>query len=414
VRRVVAGVGVALSFLAASMSAFAQETGATNEHWVGTWATAAVARPGAAPAQSAAVDEASSEDFGDSQLHLENRTLRQVVDTTIGGERIRVVFSNAFGTDPLEIGAAQIALHEKDSSIVAKSGHPLTFARRRSGTIPAGSVLISDPVNLVVPDFARLAIDLYLPAEAAASTSPVTMHPDALQRSYVSLPGDHTGAPDLPVRTTTQAWSFLARVEVTAPAPVGAVVAFGDSITDGTRWPHDLAKRLAARGLKLAVLNQGISGNQLLADGAGPSALARFDRDVLVQSGATHVIVLESINDIGIGFDDPWPGVDDLILGHRQLIERAHGRGLKIYGATLTPFEGSLYWTPEGEAKRRALNEWIRTSKAYDGVIDFDAAVRDPNAPTKLQSHYDPGDHLHLNDAGYRAMANAINLGLFE
>ena len=215
-RRLVAGVGVALCVLAASMSAFAQETGATNEHWVGTWATAAIARPGPAPAQSA-VGEASTEDFGDAQPHFDNRTLRQVVDTTIGGERIRVVFSNAFGTDPLEIGAAQIALHEKDSSIVAKSGRPLTFARRRSGTIPAGSVLISDPVNLAVPDFARLAIDLYLPARAATSTSPVTMHPDALQRSYVSLPGDHTGASDLPVMTTTQAWSFLARVEVTAP-----------------------------------------------------------------------------------------------------------------------------------------------------------------------------------------------------
>ena len=253
-------------------------------------------------------------------------------------------------------------------------------------------MLISDPVNLAVPDFARLAIDLYLPAQAAASTSPVTMHPDAPQRSYVSLPGDHTGTSDLPVMTTTQTWSFLARVEVMAAPPVGAVVAFGDSITDGTRWPHDLAKRLAVRGLKLAVLNQGISGNQLLADGAGPSALARFDRDVLVQSGATHVIVLESINDIGIGFDDPWPGVGDLILGHRQLIERAHGRGLKIYGASLTPFEGSLYWTPEGEAKRQALNEWIQTAEgAYDGVIDFDAAVRDPNAPTKLQSAVQSG-----------------------
>ena len=219
-RRLVAGVGVALCVLTASMSAFAQETGATNEHWVGTWATAAIARPGPAPAQSA-VGEASSEDFGDAQPHFENRTLRQVVDTTIGGDRIRVVFSNAFGTDPLEIGAAQIALHEKDSSIVAKSGRPLTFARRRSGTIPAGSVLISDPVNLAVPDFARLAIDLYLPARAATSTSPVTMHPDALQRSYVSLPGDHTGASDLPVMTTTQAWSFLARVEVTAPPQLG-------------------------------------------------------------------------------------------------------------------------------------------------------------------------------------------------
>jgi lysophospholipase L1-like esterase len=403
-----AGVGVALVVLAVRMSALAQENGVPNEHWVGTWATAAIAGPRPTPAETAAAYEDS---FG--SLPLENHTLRQIVDATIGGELIRVVFSNAFGTDPLEIGAAQIALHEKDSTIMP-SGRPLTFARRRSGTIPAGSVLISDPVSLTVPDFARLAIDLYLPRGSAAQASPVTIHPDALHGSYLSLPGDHTGVPDLPVMTTTKAWFLLARVEVAASAPVGVVVAFGDSITDGTRWPRDLARRLAARGLRLAVLNQGISGNQLLDDGAGPSALARFDRDVLVQSGATHVIVLEGINDIGIGFDDPWPGVEDLILGHRQLIERAHGRGLKIYGATLTPFEGSLYWTAEGEAKRRALNEWIRTGKAYDGVIDFDAAVRDPNAPTKLQSRYDSGDHLHLNDAGYQAMANAIDLGLFE
>ena len=288
-RRLVAGVGIALCVLAASMSAFAQETGATNEHWVGTWATAAIARPGPASAQSA-VGEASTEDFGDAQPHFDNRTLRQVVDTTIGGERIRVVFSNAFGTDPLEIGAAQIALHEMDSSIVAKSGRPLTFARRRSGTIPAGSELISDPVNLAVPDFARLAIDLYLPARAATSTSPVTMHPDALQRSYVSLPGDHTGASDLPGMTTTQAWFFLARVEVTAPRQAGAVVAFGDSITDGTRsrpiqrrWP-DRPGEAPGASIRTCRAQPGHCRQPLLGDGAGVSALARFDRDVLVQS----------------------------------------------------------------------------------------------------------------------------------
>jgi lysophospholipase L1-like esterase len=420
----VAGVGFALAVLAAFTFAFVQETSAANEHWVGTWSTAVVAHPRSVPAESAAAYQAPSTPlpqlirskvgFEDGGPHFANHTLRQIVDTTIGGERVRVVFSNAFGTDSLEIGSAQIALQESDSAIVAKSSMPLTFASRRSATIPAGFVLVSDPVSLTVPDFARLAIDLYLPSDSATWTSPATTHPDALQSSYVSFPGDYTGVSDLPVMTTTKAWFFLASVEVSGSAAIGAIVAFGDSITDGTRWPHELAKRLADRSLRFAVINQGISGNQLLADGAGASAIARFDRDVLAQSGATHVIVLESINDIGIGFNDPWPSVNDLILGHRQLIKRARGSGLKIYGATLTPFEGSLYWTPEGEAKRQALNEWIRTGKAYDGVIDFDAAVRDPSLPARLRPQYDPGDHLHLNDAGYRAMANSIDLGLFE
>jgi lysophospholipase L1-like esterase len=221
--------------------------------------------------------------------------------------------------------------------------------------------------------------------------------------------------------TTTQAWFFLARVEVAAPERVGAIVAFGDSITDGTRstpntnnrWPDQLAKRLAASSTKLGVLNEGIAGNRVLCDGAGVSALARFDRDVLVQTGATHVVVLESINDIGIGRNSPSPSAADLIVAHRQLIDRAHAHGLLIYGATLTPFEGAAYATPEGEAKRQALNDWIRTSKAYDGVVDFDAAVRDPAAPARIQQRFNPGDNLHMNDAGYQAMADAIDLGLF-
>ena len=169
-----------------------------------------------------------------------------------------------------------------------------------------------------------------------------------------------------------------------------------------------------AENIKMGVLNEGIAGNRVLGDGAGVSALARFDRDVLVQTGVTHVIVLESINDIGIARDSPCPSAADLIAGQQQLIERAHARGLKIYGATLTPFEGAAYWTAEGEAKRKAFNEWIRTGKAYDGVIDFDAAVRDPNAPTKVLPAFNPGDNLHMNDAGYEAMAKAVSLALFR
>jgi lysophospholipase L1-like esterase len=213
-------------------------------------------------------------------------------------------------------------------------------------------------------------------------------------------------------------WFFLTRVEVQSAAS-GTIVALGDSITDGTastidtnnRWPDHLARRLSAAGVRMSVLNAGIGGNRVLAEGNGPSALARFERDVLAQPGVTTVIVLEGINDIGQARRSPAPSAADLIAGHKQLIERAHARGLRIFGATLTPFEGANYWTPEGEAKRQALNDWIRTGKDYDGVFDFDAAVRDPAQPTKTQERYDSGDHLHLNAAGYQAVAATVDIG---
>jgi lysophospholipase L1-like esterase len=231
----------------------------------------------------------------------------------------------------------------------------------------------------------------------------------------------------LPVATTSASWFLLARVDVATTAPVATVVAFGDSITDGTRstvntnnrWPDQLARRLAAdrSGARVAVVNAGIAGNRVLSDGAaqtGVNALARFDRDALLQPGVTHVVVMEGINDIGTARQNPSPSAADLIAAHRQLIERAHARGLKIYGATLTPFEGAAYWTAEGEAKRAALNQWIRTSRAYDAVIDFDAVIRDPGAPTKFLPQYNSGDNLHPNDAGYQAMGNAVDLSLFR
>jgi lysophospholipase L1-like esterase len=212
---------------------------------------------------------------------------------------------------------------------------------------------------------------------------------------------------------------------VVAPAQTVVIATFGDSITDGTRstpnanhrWPDFLAKRLAdERGTRYSVVNAAIAGNRLLAEANGAfgiNALARFDRDVLVQPGVTHVIVMEGINDIGMARDPATPSAADLIAAHKQLIDRARAKGLKIFGATLTPFEGAAYYTPEGEMKRKVVNEWIRTGKAYDGVIDFDAAVRDPKTPTKILSTYDSGDHLHPGDAGYEAMANAIDLKLF-
>ncbi len=423
--------------LAGLRPALEAQAGRSGDRWVGTWATAVVARPQGPPAPPAAAAGSlcAPPVFGPgpgrqgggppptppAPLNFANQTLRQIVHVSIGGERVRVVLSNAFGSVPLLVGAAHVALRTKDAAIDPKSDRTLTFGGSPTATIAAGAVVVSDPVSLPVPAFTDLAIDAYLPGDTAASPSPLTMHAGAQQTNYVSTDGNHAGAADLPVATTTQAWFFLARVEVAAPDQAGAVVAFGDSITDGTRstpdinsrWPDHLAKRLAAANMKLGVLNQGIAGNRVLCDGAGVSALARFDRDVLVQPGVTHVVVLESINDIGIGRSSPSPSAADLIAAHRQLIERAHAHGLRIYGATLTPFEGAAYATPEGEAKRQAVNEWIRTAKAYDGVIDFDAAVRDAAAPAKIQQQFNPGDNLHMNDAGYKAMADAINLGLF-
>ena len=284
--------------------------------------------------------------------------------------------------------------------------------------IPAGAYVLSDPVDVAVSAASDLAIDLYLPDDTAAGTSPLTMHTVAAQTNYVSDRGNYLGAEDLPIMTTTQSWFFLARVEVMAPDSVGAVVAFGDSITDGTRstpdtnnrWPNHLNKRLMEQGIDMGVLNTGIAANRVLGEWRGVNALARFARDVLTQSGVTHVVVLEGINDLRI---DPAVTADDLIWGYRQLIARAHARGLRIYGATLLPCEGSGRWTSDVETKRQALNDWIRTSGAYDGVIDFDAAVRDPSAPSKLLPQYDSGDNLHPSDAGYQAMGEAVPLELF-
>ena len=381
-------------------------------HWVGTWATATVARD----------PQPESDGFGGRPsgppLNFNDQTLRQIVRTTTGGDRVRVVLSNTFGTAPLSVGGASIARRDSEAAIVASSARDLTFDGQPQIEIPAGAYVLSDPVDLAVSAVSDLAIDLYLPGDTAGGTSPLTMHRVAAQTNYVSEKGNHVGSEHVPVMTTTESWFFLARVEVMAPASVGAVVAFGDSITDGTRstpdtnnrWPNHLHKRLIEQGIDMGVLNTGIAANRLLGEWRGVNALARFARDVLTQSGVTHVVVLEGINDLRV---DPELTAEDLIWGYRQLIARAHARGLRIYGATLLPCEGSGRWTPEVETKRQALNNWIRTSGAYDGVIDFDAAVRDPNAPSKLLPQYDSSDMLHPSDAGYQAMAAVVPLELF-
>ena len=348
-----------------------------------------------------------------------NQTLRQIVHTSIGGQRIRVVLSNTFGTAPLQVGAARVGLRQKESALVAGSAQALTFSGRSSISIPAGAVMVSDPVSLAVPPLSDVAIDIFLPDDTGANPSPLTSHNGAFQTSYISAAGDHTGAAEFPVMSTTMSWFFVARVEVMAPAQVGAVAAIGDSITDGSRstpdtnnrWPDHLARALNQKGTAMGVLNLGIQGNRVLSDGTGQSALARFDRDILVPPGVTHVIFMEGINDLG-----RMVSADDVIAGHKQIIKRAHARGLKIIGATITPIEDTTfagYYTPSNEAARQSVNQWIRTNKAYDGVIDFDALLRDSTRPTKLQQPFASSDYIHPNDGGYGAMAAAVNLELF-
>ena len=410
-------------------------------HWVSTWSTALVGRPqvlpppgppgpppfmtNACPQPPAPPAPSPGQTFGPPPVtHFTNQTLRQIVHTSVGGTRARVVVSNALGTAPLTIGAAHIAARAKDDAIQT-GGRAVTFSGRPTITIPANAIAYSDPVALAVPPLGDLAIDLYLPGTTNAP-APVSMHGAAYQTNYVSETGNHAGSAKLPTVSTVRNWFYLSRVEVDAPDASGVIVAFGDSITDGaastvdtnSRWPDVLARRLLSAGLaKLGIANAGIGGNRLLGEGAfgaGINALARFDTDALAQTGATYVIVLEGINDIGNARGNSTPTAEDLIAAHKQLIERAHARGLKAIGATLTPFWGAAYYTESGEAKRQALNDWIRNGKGYDGVIDFDKATRDPADAKKLAAACDSCDHLHPSDAGYKAMGEAIDLALFK
>ena len=423
---------------------------ADPEHWIATWTApqaprldqpaqtlpaSAQAYPWVRDVPQAVKDVTPSQELpvgGASPLQINNQTLRQIAHVSLGGPRVRVVLSNSLGILPLRIGTAHLAFRKAGAAIDPASDHVLTFGGLSHPTIPPGALLISDPVDLTVPDSGDLAVDLYLPDDMSAWKSPVSFHPASWQVNYISEAGDHAGAATFPVAGTTAyrrsdglasaSSFFLSRIEVLRPDAAGVLVAFGDSITDGTqsgtdqnkRWPDLLEARLAAAGTRMAIVNGGIGGGRVLEDGVGPNALARFDRDVLAQPGVTHVTVLEGVNDIGVGGAKASPSVEELIAGHRQMIDRAHARGLRIYGATLTPFEGAAYWTPEGEAKRQALNEWIRTSKAYDGVLDFAVVVQDPEKPTRSRPEYDSGDHLHPSPAGYAAMANSLDLKLFQ
>lgn len=367
----------------------------------------------------------------EEQLIYQNQTLREIVHTSIGGQTVRVRLSNAYGKETVEIGAAHIALSANKAEIVAGSDHVLTFSGQTTIAIPPNAVVVSDPVKLNVPAAKDVAISLFVPKTTLAGG----IHYASQQTTYIGG-GDLTGLGSMADASTVESWVFLSDLDVMAPDTASTLVAFGDSITDGAksttdanrRWPNFLAARLSARPghAEIGVLDAGIGGNRILHDAAtnirfGVNALARFDRDVLSQPGTRYVVVLEGINDLGHAgpttLRSEVVSAKEIIAGLQQMAERAHENGLTIFGATLTPFEGTIYpgyFSPEKEVKRKAVNEWIRTGKAFDGVIDFDKAVRDPNHPDRMLAAYDSGDHLHPNDAGYKAMADCIDLSLFK
>jgi lysophospholipase L1-like esterase len=374
------------------------------DHWVGTWAASPLAEPNT-PAYGSA-----------------DTTLREIVHVSLGGSSVRIIVSNEFGLDPLTIGAAQVALSTGGSSI-DPTASTLTFSGRPFITIPSGALAVSDPVNLSIPAFANLAVSLFIPAQ---TISQLSVHSFADQTNY-EAPGNVIADKTLASPKEIYSWPFLKGVDVIANGQSASVVTFGDSITDGAqstrdanaRWPDILAHRLQAnkKTSQLGVLNEGIGGNRILHDGWGPNALSRFDRDVLAQAGVKYLIILESINDIGnaLSPDNPHDPVtaEDLIAGLTQLATRAHTHGIKVFGATLTPYVGAKYASPDGEKMREAVNQWIRTTNQFDGAIDFDKTTRDPANPETFSPAAGSPDHLHPGDSGYKLMGDSIDLKLF-
>jgi lysophospholipase L1-like esterase len=398
-----------------------------GEQWIGTWATA-------------------PQPFIPGSLQtFRNQSLRLIVHTSAGGTKVRIKISNTYGDGPLLIGGAHIARRTAAAKIDPRSDRMLKFQTKSSTTVAAGSMVVSDPVEMDVPALSDLAVSLFLPRRTEAKTS----HSMAKQTSYVSPEtGDSTAAVNFPVAKAIHSWPFLTGVDVEASPGAAAIVAFGSSLTDGDgttadtngRWPDVLAERLqkgAGGKTEIGVLNEGIIGNRLLHDspkgadnpfgaGLGQAGLARFERDVLAQAGVRYVIVGLGINDIlfpAFPFTPPNEKVsdEDIISGYRQLIARGHRNGVRVIGTTNPPFENSAFeglvtafYTSEREAIRQKINDWIRSSGEFDGVVDLDAVLRDPSHPTQLLPAYDSGDHLHPNNAGCIAEGNAVPIALFE
>ena len=396
---------------------FAAAQPKSGDHWVTTWATAELLVRTPPPAMAPPAPQAKA---NPATRGFDNQTVRMTARVSIGGRRLRLRISDAFGSAPVTIGAVHVAVRDKDSAIAAGSDHAVMFDGKPGCVIGPGIVRISDPLDMTVASGTDVSVSIFFPGE----TGPPTNHGTGLHNTYVAA-GDQTGAASLPDAQRNTQYFYLAGIDVAAAPDAATVVTFGDSITDGARsenetnhsWPALLAARLAGNKgtASIGVANLGIGGNRVLRDISGASALARFDRDVLSQPGVKWLMVLEGINDIGHGAQAPAEAVtaEDLIAGHKQIIEMAHAHGIQVIGCTLTPYEGASYYRDGGETIREALNQWIRTGGAYDAVVDFDAATRDSGDPKKIRADFDPGDHLHPNNAGYEAMANAVDLAIF-
>jgi lysophospholipase L1-like esterase len=397
---------------------FSNATETSQKSWIATWGT------------SPAPQLKSAAEIIEAHFEFEDQTLRQIVHTSVAGETIRLKLSNAYGTQAIVLDSVHIARQLQDSTIISESDHCVTFNGNSRVVIPADAIILSDPLSFKLPADKNVIISIHILSKVRAAG----IHYASSQTAYLGK-GDQTSSPIFKSNLSFTSWIFLTGLEVLAPAQASTLVAFGDSITDGShstvdqnkRWPNILAKRLLERGGSvIGVVDAGIGGNRILHDpiqrvAFGVNALARFERDVLSQPNVKYIIVLEGINDIGHpGHTAPISeevSVDDLIGAYKQMIQRAHSRGIKIIGATLTPFAVTTipdYYSQEKESKRHQINTWIRTSHAFDGVIDFDKAVQDPTNPDHILPEYDSGDHLHPGDRGYEAMGNAIDLSLMS
>jgi lysophospholipase L1-like esterase len=356
----------------------------------------------------------------DKRPDLTDRTLRQVVRISSGGARIRLRLSNEMSVQPLVVGAVHVALAAENGATVPGSDRVVTFNGGQGATIPGRAPMLSDPIALPVRPLTCLAISIHLPQGA----------PDATVHSYSAAtgwtaPGDQTGATTLSGSTTLGPRVIISGVEVESRKPATTIVTLGDSITDGVRatpdsnrrWPDLLAERLQKAGrTSVGVANAGISANRLLSEGDGYNALARFDSDVLAVPGVSHVVILEGVNDLGSAARDKRPMLtpETVIGAYRQMIARAHDRGVKVILATILPYKGAGYWSAEGDAVRVKVNQWIATNREADGFVDLAKAIADPADPARMAKPYDVGDALHPNDAGFAAMAAAFDLALFR
>lgn len=403
-RRISLGAAVPLLLVLLSLPVIAGSRGDREYEWVGTWACA---------------PQLADSDPAVPATGFTDVTLRQVVHVSVGGKRVRVRFSNAFGNGVLTISSAHIAKADR-GRIQAASDTALSFHGQSAVNIPSGALMYSDPVDFDLPPVSDLAVTIHV----ASSPEHITSHQGARATSEFTR-GDEVSASELAGAEKAEHWYFLNGVDVAGHTSSSTVVILGDSITDGKnsttdgngRWTDELARRLHGnkRTTKVGLLNEGIGGNRLLHDGLGPNALARFDRDVLAQSGLRWLVVLEGVNDIGTCKQacDLNTTVGEITAAYEQIITRAHSHGIRVYGATIMPFGASFYSSPEAERARQSVNNWIRTGGHFDAVIDFDAVTRDPENPANLLGAVDSGDHLHPADAGYKRMGASVDLKLF-